>query len=48
MFIGQQKNKEGNVGYKSVPRLQHLLLPHCRSFIVDLNVVKGVFCGQIS
>jgi hypothetical protein len=45
---GRRESEEGSVGYRTVPRLQHLLLPRRRSPVVDPSVVKGVFCGQIS
>lgn len=45
---GRRESEEGSVGYRTVPRLQHLLLPRRRSPVVHPSVVKGVFCGQIS
>ncbi|CAK9871609.1 unnamed protein product [Sphagnum jensenii] len=45
---GRRESEEGSVGYRTVPRLQHLLLPRRRSPVVDPSIVKGVFCGQIS
>lgn len=44
---GRLESEEGSVGHRTVPRLQHLLLP-ARSPVVNPSLVEDVFCGQIS
>lgn len=44
---GRLETEEGSVGHRTVPRLQHLLLPKRRA-APKPSVVENVFCGQIS
>uniref|UniRef100_A0A7I4FQ67 DUF7906 domain-containing protein n=1 Tax=Physcomitrium patens TaxID=3218 RepID=A0A7I4FQ67_PHYPA len=44
---GRLESEEGSVGHRTVPRLEHLLLPKYRP-AVNPSVVENVFCGQIS
>lgn len=44
---GRLESEEGSVGHRTVPRLQHLLVPKRRP-VVNPSVVENVFCGQIS
>ncbi|KAG0575716.1 hypothetical protein M758_5G026800 [Ceratodon purpureus] len=44
---GRLETEEGSVGHRTVPRLQHLLVPKRRP-VVNPTVVENVFCGQIS
>lgn len=45
---GRLESEEGSVGHRTVPRLQHLLLPKRGPVLVNPAVVQSVFCGQIS
>ena len=45
---GRLESEEGSVGHRTVPRLQHLLLPANPRPAVNPTVVENVFCGQIS